>query len=83
MTIEPFIYNLTLQVMGDNLFIDHISLQNGIPVFTAELARGTLPESHPLSLGSANQWLNPASRHISEADAVVLIGADPRGRRTR
>ncbi len=46
-----------------------------LPVFTIGLARGLMPDSHPLCLGYADPALNWAARDsLREADVVLIIG---------
>ena len=48
--------------------------QTGIPVFTHEEARGLIPDSHPLCLGSMIYKLNPAVNWLAQADLLLLVG---------
>lgn len=45
-----------------------------LPLFTIELARGFVPDDHPLCFGYAEVQLNPPGRLLAEADVVVLLG---------
>ncbi len=45
-----------------------------LPCFTIGMARGSLPDEHPLCLGYADPILNPPAREIREADVVLVIG---------
>ena len=52
-------------------FAEHTSL----PVYTITMARGTLPDEHPLSMGYADPALNYAVHTaFREADVVLVIG---------
>ncbi|MBX3732181.1 MAG: thiamine pyrophosphate-binding protein [Verrucomicrobiae bacterium] len=42
---------------------------NGIPFISTSLARGYLPDDHPLAAGAARRWIQ------GEADVVLLAGA--------
>jgi acetolactate synthase-1/2/3 large subunit len=46
----------------------------GLPVFTIDLARGMLPDSHPRAMGYADPALNAAAERIVDADVVLLLG---------
>lgn len=48
--------------------------QTSIPVFTHEEARGLIPDSHPLCLGSVIYKLNPAVKWLAQADLLLLVG---------
>ena len=53
---------------------DFAELTN-IPVYTITLARGILPDNHPLSFGYADPSLNrAAARAFAEADVVLVLG---------
>lgn len=45
-----------------------------LPLFTIELARGFVPDDHPLCFGYAEVQLNPPGRLLAEADVVLLLG---------
>lgn len=45
-----------------------------LPLFTIELARGLVPDDHPLCYGYAEIQLNPPGRLLAEADVVLLLG---------
>ena len=46
----------------------------GLPLFTAEQARGLVSDDHPLCFGYADGALNATARRFREADVVVLLG---------
>jgi acetolactate synthase I/II/III large subunit len=46
----------------------------GLPLFTIELARGLVPDDHPLCFGYGEVQLNPPAQLLSEADVVLLLG---------
>lgn len=46
----------------------------GLPLFTEDLARGLVPDTHPLVFGYFERGLNRAARLLAEADAVLLLG---------
>ncbi len=48
----------------------------GIPFVTTTLAKGTLPEGHPQSLGSCGIWGQPAAREyiLEHTDAIMALG---------
>lgn len=47
----------------------------GAPVVTSVAAKGLVPESHPLSLGST-LWLDATKACLAEADAVLALGTE-------
>src|SRR5579859_304756 len=49
--------------------------QLGAPVMTDGFAKGALPEAHPLSLGHSWTPGGPGERLLTEADAVLVVGA--------
>lgn len=49
---------------------------SGVPLFTHEMARGTVPDSHDLCFGTPLYRLTGASRHISDSDYVILLDVD-------
>lgn len=49
--------------------------RTGIPLFTADQARGLIGDTHPQSLGYPDPELNETGALIQKADVVVLIGA--------
>lgn len=52
-------------------FIEHISL----PLYTITMARGAVPDDHPLVMGYADPALNRAAHSVlREADLVLAIG---------
>lgn len=52
-------------------FIEHTS----IPLYTITMARGTVPDDHPLAMGYADPALNHAVQHVfREADVVLVVG---------
>jgi acetolactate synthase-1/2/3 large subunit len=52
-------------------FIEHTS----VPLFTITMARGAVPDSHPLVMGYADPALNrAAATALREADVVLVIG---------
>ena len=52
-------------------FIEHTSL----PLYTITMARGAVPDDHPLSMGYADPALNRAAfRAFQEADLFLVIG---------
>ena len=61
------------QAAGKNDFTQFVE-QTNIPVFTHEEARGFIPDSHPLCLGSVIYKLNPQVKWLAEADLLLLIG---------
>ena len=46
----------------------------GLPVLTAEQARGLIDDEHPLCLGEADPAVNQTARLFGEADVVLLLG---------
>jgi len=52
-------------------FVEHTS----IPLFTITMARGTVPDDHPLVMGYADPALNRAAANaFRRADAVLVVG---------
>lgn len=52
-------------------FID----KTGLPIYTIGLARGIVPDTHPLCMGHADPALNRAAREaFREADLVLVVG---------
>jgi len=45
-----------------------------LPLFTEDVARGLVPDDHPLCFGFFERGLNLAARLLREADVVVLLG---------
>jgi acetolactate synthase-1/2/3 large subunit len=45
-----------------------------LPLFTEEIARGLVPDSHPYCFGFADGRVNLVSRRLDEADVVLLFG---------
>ena len=45
-----------------------------VPIFTIELARGLVPDDHPLCFGYGEVQLNPPGRLLAESDVVLLLG---------
>jgi len=45
-----------------------------LPLFTEDLARGMLPDDHPLCFGFFERGLNRATRLLPQADVVMLLG---------
>ncbi|MGH8056871.1 MAG: thiamine pyrophosphate-binding protein, partial [Candidatus Entotheonellia bacterium] len=45
-----------------------------LPLFTEDVARGLVPDDHPLCFGFFERGLNRAARLLREADVVVLLG---------
>jgi acetolactate synthase-1/2/3 large subunit len=45
-----------------------------LPLLTEDLARGLVPDDHPLCFGFFERGLNRAARLLREADVVVLLG---------
>ena len=45
-----------------------------LPLFTEEIARGLVPDTHPYCFGFADGRVNLVSRRLDEADAVLLLG---------
>jgi acetolactate synthase-1/2/3 large subunit len=45
-----------------------------LPLFTEGLARGLVPDDHPLCFGFLERGLNRAARYLAEADVVMLLG---------
>ena len=45
-----------------------------LPLFTEEIARGLVPDSHPYCFGFADGRVNLVSRRLDEADVVLLLG---------
>src|SRR5919198_1025931 len=45
-----------------------------LPTFTMELARGLVPDDHPLCFGYGEVHLNPPGPLVAEADVVLLLG---------
>ena len=47
----------------------------GLPCFTIGMARGTIPDDHPLCFGYADPLLNPRAREgIPQADSALILG---------
>ncbi|MGH7378647.1 MAG: thiamine pyrophosphate-binding protein, partial [Candidatus Methylomirabilales bacterium] len=44
------------------------------PCFTIDLARGLIPDDHPLCFGYADPILNETARALREADLILLVG---------
>ena len=52
-------------------FIEH----TGFPLYTAALAKGAVPDDHPLCFGYPDPALNKAARKaFAETDLIVVIG---------
>lgn len=49
---------------------------SGVPLFTHEMARGTVPDSHSLCFGTPLYRLSGASRLISDSDYILLLDVD-------
>jgi acetolactate synthase I/II/III large subunit len=45
-----------------------------LPIFTMEIARGIVPDDHPLCYGYGEVQMNPPGRLLAEADVVLLLG---------
>ena len=45
-----------------------------LPLFTEEIARGLVPDTHPYCFGFADGRVNLVSRRLDEADVVLLLG---------
>ena len=45
-----------------------------LPLFTEEIARGLVPDTHPYCFGFADGRVNLVSRRLEEADVVLLLG---------
>ncbi len=45
-----------------------------LPLFTEEVARGLVPDTHPYCFGFADGRVNIVSRRLEEADVVLLLG---------
>ncbi len=45
-----------------------------LPLFTEEIARGLVPDTHPYCFGFADGRVNRVSRRLEEADVVLLLG---------
>ena len=45
-----------------------------LPLFTEEIARGVVPDTHPYCFGFADGRVNLVSRRLDEADVVLLLG---------
>lgn len=45
-----------------------------LPMFTEEIARGLVPDTHPYCFGFADGRVNLVSRRLDEADVVLLLG---------
>ena len=46
----------------------------GIPVFTEEAARGTVPDDHPLCFGFADLRSSEVAAHLGDADTILMLG---------
>jgi len=49
---------------------------SGVPALTHEEARGLVPDSHPLCMGSLVFQLNPATRNVAKADLILAVGME-------
>jgi len=45
-----------------------------LPLFTEDMARGLVPDSHPLCFGYFERGLNQAARLLPQADVLLLLG---------
>src|SRR5262249_35041941 len=45
-----------------------------VPLFTAEQARGLVPDNHPYCFGDGYGTVNPAAQLLSGADVILLLG---------
>lgn len=54
--------------------LERLVSHTNIPLFTIDLARGIVADSHPAVLGYADASLNVRARHIADADVVLLLG---------
>ena len=46
----------------------------GLPVFTENVARGVVPDSHPQCHGLGDPRANPVARSLKEADVILFLG---------
>jgi acetolactate synthase-1/2/3 large subunit len=51
--------------------------KSGIPLFTRNAARGTVPDNHPLHMGIAAHMHPLFHAALSEADCVIIVGTRP------
>jgi acetolactate synthase-1/2/3 large subunit len=50
-------------------------VRTSLPLYTITLARGVVPDDHPLSMGYADPALNRAARQaIRESDVILIVG---------
>jgi len=68
---------------GAGPFIARLAELLGAPVLTSNMGKGSIPEDHPMALGSLWESGNPVDQLLREADLALVIGSKLGAQETR